>query len=584
MEPSRTRLSMQGTSCTSSSRTGILTSKRMELDFNEFYNTTEQFCIDILADQALLDELKAEKYDIAITEFIDYCTPGIFEAIGVKAKIFTEATPMLPFLTNSWGIPSFDSYTPNILADQALLDELKAEKYDIAITEFIDYCTPGIFEAIGVKAKIFTEATPMLPFLTNSWGIPSFDSYTPNPTKAPMSTPQLSYFERARNVFQSYFFKFMSGRILNKMTSRFRTRFGDDFPDIRQIIQNVSFAFVNSLDAIELPRPITSKIINIGGINNRSPAKEMPYDMKQIFNMAEKGVVLFSLGSIVNTTLMPEAQKWAFIRAFEYFPDYNFVWKVDKEDPMYRMWKNFSNVYPITWVDQTTFLAQPQLKLFMSHCGQNSLTEAAYSGTPVLSIPIFADQQYNAAMVRRLGIGEILEFNKITVEVLVDAIERMLTYNRYQRKADQLRKKLLTHPRGDPKELVVKYVEYAAANPDLTNLNLLSTNMDFITLHCLDVIVPALIILALVCYAVVRVCIWILVKWFFYLRRKHKSGGRGIQLEQMKTPYKLPYELQFLLLISSAAMIHIILGSDQVVLQHRKRTSSRGRMLWRIVP
>ncbi|KAK0401477.1 hypothetical protein QR680_015808 [Steinernema hermaphroditum] len=423
-----------------------------EIDFNEFHNTTEQFCNDIISDDILLDELRAEKYDIAITEFLDSCTPGIFEAIGVKAKIFTEATPMLPWLTVNWGIPSFDGYIPN-------------------------------------------------------------------PTKAPISTPNLSYIERAKNFFQNFLFKLMAGRITTRMTAKFRARFGDKFPEVRQIIQNVSFAFVNAIDVIELPRPITSKVINIGGINMREPKKDMPHDMKEIFFLAKKGVVLFSLGSIVNTTLMPEAQKWAFIKAFEQFPDYNFVWKVDQEDPMYRTRKNFSNVFPITWVDQTTFLAQPKLKLFVSHCGQNSLTEAAYSGTPILSVPIFADQQYNAAQVRRLGIGEVLEFEKITAEVLIEALDKMLTYNRYQQKADELMKKLLTHPRGDPKELVVKYVEYAAANPDLSSMNLPSTNLDFITLYCIDVIVPALMVLGLIVFGLLKLTLPCVVGMW---RRKEK--------------------------------------------------------------
>ncbi|CAN6178408.1 unnamed protein product [Urochloa humidicola] len=58
-----------------------------------------------------------------------------------------------------------------------------------------------------------------------------------------------------------------------------------------------------------------------------------------------------------------------------------------------------------TWVEQDEVLRHPSVALFVSHCGWNSVTEAAARGVPVLAWPRFADQRVNAAVVARAGFG-----------------------------------------------------------------------------------------------------------------------------------------------------------------------------------
>ncbi|TVU00236.1 hypothetical protein EJB05_54345, partial [Eragrostis curvula] len=58
-----------------------------------------------------------------------------------------------------------------------------------------------------------------------------------------------------------------------------------------------------------------------------------------------------------------------------------------------------------SWVDQDEVLRHPAVGLFVSHCGWNSVTEAARIGMPVLAWPRFADQRVNARVVARCGAG-----------------------------------------------------------------------------------------------------------------------------------------------------------------------------------
>lgn len=61
------------------------------------------------------------------------------------------------------------------------------------------------------------------------------------------------------------------------------------------------------------------------------------------------------------------------------------------------------------WVEQEEVLKHESIGLFISHCGWNSVTEAAASGVPVLAWPRFGDQRVNAGVVARGGLGVWVE-------------------------------------------------------------------------------------------------------------------------------------------------------------------------------
>ncbi|KAK3129765.1 hypothetical protein QOZ80_6BG0484340 [Eleusine coracana subsp. coracana] len=61
------------------------------------------------------------------------------------------------------------------------------------------------------------------------------------------------------------------------------------------------------------------------------------------------------------------------------------------------------------WVEQEAVLRHPAVGAFVSHCGWNSVTEAARSGVPVLAWPRFGDQRVNAGVVARAGLGKWVE-------------------------------------------------------------------------------------------------------------------------------------------------------------------------------
>ena len=78
------------------------------------------------------------------------------------------------------------------------------------------------------------------------------------------------------------------------------------------------------------------------------------------------------------------------------------------------------------------FIAQTKTRAFITQCGVNSITEALYAGVPVVCIPFFCDQHYNAAVVEYKGVGvwlDKLEINRQTMsKVLEDVLDSRFTF------------------------------------------------------------------------------------------------------------------------------------------------------------
>jgi MGT family glycosyltransferase len=135
-------------------------------------------------------------------------------------------------------------------------------------------------------------------------------------------------------------------------------------------------------------------------------------------------VVYVNLGTIA---LPPPEQMRKMMDAFRDQP-YRVLWILREEQ--HRLLKRFdipSNVRVESWgPSPRAVLSHPAVGVFVSHCGINSVHESLQAGTPIVGIPMFADQPDMAMRVQDAGVGLALNKIRFTAEQLRDAVRRVM--------------------------------------------------------------------------------------------------------------------------------------------------------------
>uniref|UniRef100_A0A915IMY8 glucuronosyltransferase n=1 Tax=Romanomermis culicivorax TaxID=13658 RepID=A0A915IMY8_ROMCU len=234
-----------------------------------------------------------------------------------------------------------------MINDQPLLNELRRRKFDIAVAHMATFSS-GL----------------MIDYLAWELGAPSPPSFVPQLMTA--YTDRMTFWQRCRNfgatVMLAYFYRRKMVEPGNKI---FRRRFGQDFPDVSRLAAKSSLLLVNSEELLDYPRPILHKILYIGGIGLSVPQQLDEYWLNIVEDRAYQGVVVFSLGSIANTTLMPYAWKKTFVETFAQFPNYKVVWKFDGDLSMFEVPKN---VIISKWLPQVDLFGTQYLEVATEVC------------------------------------------------------------------------------------------------------------------------------------------------------------------------------------------------------------------------
>ncbi|KAK1296354.1 Anthocyanidin 5,3-O-glucosyltransferase [Acorus calamus] len=191
---------------------------------------------------------------------------------------------------------------------------------------------------------------------------------------------------------------------------------------------------VNTFDALE-PRALAA--LNRGEVLEGLPRVSaigtlMPLEKKRgrsapararelewLDGQPERSVVYVSFGS---RTALSEAQIKELARGLER-SGFRFLWVikmkvVDKEDKEgleglfgdgFMEKVKARGLVVKDWVEQEEILAHGAVAAFVSHCGWNSVTEAAMHGVRVLAWPRIGDQRINAGVVEAAGMGRLLK-------------------------------------------------------------------------------------------------------------------------------------------------------------------------------
>lgn len=73
------------------------------------------------------------------------------------------------------------------------------------------------------------------------------------------------------------------------------------------------------------------------------------------------------------------------------------------------------------------FVGHPNVKLFITQGGLLSTQEAVNCGVPMILLPQFGDQHYNAAALVRSGVAISLRLRTLSAKTLSDAFKKLLS-------------------------------------------------------------------------------------------------------------------------------------------------------------
>lgn len=252
-----------------------------------------------------------------------------------------------------------------------------------------------------------------------------------------------------------------------------------------------SILIANADFAIDYPRPITPATKVVGPILPKPP-KPLPLQLEQFISANSNGTIIVSFGSVV-TGLKYVTNVQMMFNTLGRLP-YNVIWKYseDYSHPIP------TNVLTKNWLPQNDLLGHPNVKAFITHCGMNSILEAAYHGVPMVGIPIFGDQIIHAQKIPYQHLGVVLDINKMTAEDLYNSIINVTTDTTITGNSSRVSRLIKNRPNGrTPAQEAGDWIDFALNSQGGRYLRTEEYNLPWYKLYLIDVFAILCIIIVI---------------------------------------------------------------------------------------
>ena len=345
--------------------------------------------------------------------------------------------------------------------------------------------------------------TPFGPFhgVANMIGNQFFPSQSPAPASS-FEHPE-RFGERLSNLLITILFNVYYSFISYSMYSELAPQLNYTGPPFLETLEaRLQILLINSHPITHDPQPFLENVVQVGGMHIK-PHKPLPDDLQNFLDNSPDGVILVSFGSSITPSSMGEEKRKEFVKAFKHLKQ-RIIWKWDAEttDDIP------DNVLIRNWLPQNDLLAHPNLKVFVTHGGLFSTMEAIYHGTILVGTPLANDQKPNLKRVESNNIGIMLDWEQLTAQVLVDAINTAL-----KDEAMAASMKRISAQFKDTKEHPVKkaawWVEFVIRNNGTGFLKPKSMHLSFYQAWNLDILAAAVLCLTIVLYVnykILRFC------------------------------------------------------------------------------
>ncbi|XP_055297523.1 UDP-glucosyltransferase 2-like [Sitodiplosis mosellana] len=401
------------------------------------------------------------------------------------------------------------------ISSQNLQNFLKTKQHFDAV--IVEICSSDYL--IGFGQYFNAPVIGLSPYGATKWtndlvGIQNFPSYVPNVHS--QFTDRMNFWQRMYNSVSFWFEEIVAHYdYIPDQQKVMETLFPEakNWPSLFELRKNVSLVLLNTHTTIGSPRPYAPNIIEVGGMQIKKEVNPLPPKIQKFLDEAKDGVIFVSFGSYILLSMLPKPQLDAIVGALGLYPNHRILIK-DHGNVIIPS-HNKNDVLIESWVDQQSILAHENTKLFVTHGGILSTTEAIYFGKPMVGISTLFDQHLNMFLAEQHGFAINVPIQSLTAGNIATAFTKVLSDPSYAEQAkitsDRFRDQPLT-----PLKTAIHWVKHVAKNKGAPHLKSVAVELPFYKLYNLDVWAFIFSVLALVIYCVIKL-IRTIVSFFFKL-------------------------------------------------------------------
>ncbi|KAF5287360.1 hypothetical protein FQA39_LY15963 [Lamprigera yunnana] len=264
--------------------------------------------------------------------------------------------------------------------------------------------------------------------------------------------------------------------------------FGTGYPPLKDTLYNSSLTFINSDPVFHRIKALLPSVIQIGGGIHRTPSKPLPKELQKILDSAKDGFIYFSLGSNVKSKDLTSETRNVILETFSELP-YTILWKFELEN----LPNKPNNVITSKWFPQQDVLRHPNIKLFITQCGLQSMDEAIYEHVPMIGMPFFVDQIPNTDKMVKRGFGLSIDYKTLAKENFKDTILEVIGNPKYKKRLKELTELALDQPMTGL-EKAIWWTEYVIRHKGATHLRSPLLDVPTYQYYLMDVIAVFFII------------------------------------------------------------------------------------------
>ncbi|XP_017019156.1 UDP-glycosyltransferase UGT5 [Drosophila kikkawai] len=256
------------------------------------------------------------------------------------------------------------------------------------------------------------------------------------------------------------------------------------YPGFETMRRSVALTLSNHHAISEGPiAPVLPNMVDIGGILLEQNIKENSQEISAI----NRSIIVFSLGTRFTWQKSPHSLISTFTKAFSQFPNYDIYWTYDGANQSI-ISVDYPHIKISKWWPQCELLASGKVRLFITHGGKGSVSEALYYGVPMLGLPLLGDQRANLQRMQAKKWGLTLSTHNLTHNELHKAMARILGGSEYTKAISKASQLYRDRPMNSS-DLATFWLEYIIRHDGARNLYSPSRQLTWIENLSIDVYV-----------------------------------------------------------------------------------------------